>query len=140
MRDSIYTSLLIMLLVATGGCATYSVRSGRVQPVVENGVYPATRTDIALLAKGSILMEGGPIMGYVVAPVGFLLDIPVSLLTDTVTLPIDVYCLASSNEICAASPLAQKHPRPKAGFCQVCSYNLTGNLSGTCPVCGTAIK
>jgi len=30
--------------------------------------------------------------------------------------------------------------RPKAGFCQVCKYDLTGNISGTCPECGTAIE
>ena len=28
--------------------------------------------------------------------------------------------------------------RPKAGFCMVCEYDLTGNVSGTCPECGTA--
>jgi hypothetical protein len=26
-----------------------------------------------------------------------------------------------------------------AGHCPVCGYNLTGNISGTCPECGTAI-
>lgn len=26
------------------------------------------------------------------------------------------------------------------GFCQVCSYDLTGNVSGTCPECGTAVE
>ena len=30
--------------------------------------------------------------------------------------------------------------RPKAGFCTACKYDLTGNESGTCPECGTAIK
>ena len=30
--------------------------------------------------------------------------------------------------------------RPKAGFCKVCKYNLTGNVSGICPECGTAME
>ena len=28
---------------------------------------------------------------------------------------------------------------PRIGFCQKCGYNLTGNVSGICPECGTAI-
>jgi hypothetical protein len=27
----------------------------------------------------------------------------------------------------------------KVGFCRACGYDLTGNTSGTCPECGTAI-
>ncbi len=140
MKNSISTSLLIMLLVATGGCATHIVRSGG-NVMVANGIYPATRTDIHLLVKGSIFMEGGVIMGYVVAPIGFLLDIPVSLLTDTVFLPMDVYCLASSNELCGAPSLAKERQRRwRASHCKVCSYDLTGNESGVCPECGTKIE
>ena len=30
--------------------------------------------------------------------------------------------------------------RPKAGFCKVCKYDLTGNVSGICPECGTAVS
>ena len=30
--------------------------------------------------------------------------------------------------------------RPRAGFCKVCKYNLTGNVSGRCPECGTAVS
>ena len=29
--------------------------------------------------------------------------------------------------------------QPADGFCAGCSYNLTGNLSGVCPECGTAV-
>ena len=30
--------------------------------------------------------------------------------------------------------------RPKAGFCKACKYDLTGNVSGTCPECGTVVS
>lgn len=29
--------------------------------------------------------------------------------------------------------------RPKAGFCQQCGYNLTGNASAVCPECGVPV-
>ena len=28
---------------------------------------------------------------------------------------------------------------PAPGYCQTCGYNLTGNVSGICPECGTGI-
>jgi uncharacterized paraquat-inducible protein A len=30
--------------------------------------------------------------------------------------------------------------RARAGQCTTCGYNLTGNVSGTCPECGTSIS
>ena len=30
--------------------------------------------------------------------------------------------------------------RPKTGFCKACEYDLTGNVSGVCPECGTAVS
>jgi len=32
-----------------------------------------------------------------------------------------------------------RHGRIPPGYCQRCGYDLTGNLSGICPECGTAI-
>ncbi|MCC6358656.1 MAG: hypothetical protein IT450_07930 [Phycisphaerales bacterium] len=29
--------------------------------------------------------------------------------------------------------------RPRPGCCSACGYDLTGNVSGTCPECGRAI-
>lgn len=33
--------------------------------------------------------------------------------------------------------LAVPRPRPPAGFCQICEYDLRGSASGRCPECGT---
>ena len=32
----------------------------------------------------------------------------------------------------------RKRPRYSAGHCRVCGYNLTGNVTGICPECGTS--
>jgi hypothetical protein len=34
----------------------------------------------------------------------------------------------------------RQHERELRGECQACGYNLTGNVSGVCPECGTPIK
>jgi len=33
----------------------------------------------------------------------------------------------------------QRRPRPKVGQCPCCRYDLTGNVSGQCPECGTVV-
>jgi hypothetical protein len=33
----------------------------------------------------------------------------------------------------------EKQDRLRRGLCVNCGYDLTGNLSGTCPECGTAV-
>ncbi len=36
--------------------------------------------------------------------------------------------------------IAWRRDRVKPGHCRTCEYNLTGNVSGVCPECGTEIK
>jgi hypothetical protein len=35
--------------------------------------------------------------------------------------------------------LLRGHRRLRRGCCPACGYDLTGNTSGTCPECGTAV-
>jgi hypothetical protein len=42
--------------------------------------------------------------------------------------------------IWAEARLPKKKQKPPEGLCQKCGYNLTGNVSGMCPECGTKIK
>lgn len=37
------------------------------------------------------------------------------------------------------SALAWRRKPSQAGFCAKCGYNLTANVSGTCPECGTPV-
>ena len=53
-----------------------------------------------------------------------------------VVIPLWILFLASG---LAALALWHRHRPPKPGHCAVCAYNLTGNLSGICPECGTKI-
>jgi hypothetical protein len=47
--------------------------------------------------------------------------------------------LATALIACVAGVLIalRRRARPRAGRCDVCGYNLTGNVSGRCPECGT---
>jgi len=57
---------------------------------------------------------------------GLLLYIPVWLLVVAAGFPTAV--------------LWWRDRRPKAGRCEVCRYDLTGNVSGVCPECGTVFE
>jgi uncharacterized protein YceK len=62
-------------------------------------IYPATRTDgawfWACVSGNSIFQEKssgvGRFASYTVVPLCFLIDMPVSLVTDTLMLPLDMY-------------------------------------------------
>ena len=86
-----------LALLAVSGCGT--VMSRPTPTYVAPGLYPATRTDGALfwtcVSGASVFQEKGsglaPLAGYTVVPLCFLIDIPLSLVADTVLLPMDIY-------------------------------------------------
>jgi hypothetical protein len=47
--------------------------------------------------------------------------------------------LRSQLQWMAANPRYSDKSQHVEGFCRICSYNLTGNVSGICPECGTPI-
>lgn len=55
---------------------------------------------------------------------------PAILLTGGVSLPFVPRCVRSWGA----------RRRARRGLCRSCGYNLTGNVSGICPECGTAVK
>ena len=62
--------------------------------------------------------------------------LPVKMITGQRLIPVWLLVVAAG---LPTGILWWRDRRPKAGFCKVCKYNLTGNVSGTCPECGTAV-
>jgi hypothetical protein len=47
--------------------------------------------------------------------------------------------LAGSAALCFLAFLSTKRREPEPGHCRACDYDLTGNVSGRCPECGTVV-
>jgi hypothetical protein len=61
-----------------------------------------------------IILFQGPVWVFLIAPVAWLV-------------------------LCIRSLMARRQPDRWVGACRKCGYNLTGNISGVCPECGTPI-
>ena len=57
----------------------------------------------------------------------------------TVDVTIPLWSLLSILMVPTVLLWRQRRPRPKVSQCPSCLYNLTGNLSGKCPECGTVV-
>lgn len=84
-------------VVTSGGCATILVRMQPENPLP--GVYPAVRFDAAMIWENGILgipvsphSNPGPLQRITCIIIG-IVDIPVSLVTDTACLLWDIGCL-----------------------------------------------
>ena len=61
--------------------------------------------------------------------------LPVKMITGQLLIP--VWLLVVAVGFPTAILCWRDRRRPKSDSCKVCGYNLTGNVSGTCPECGT---
>ena len=89
--------IIVLMTLAITGCGTIMGRQDFSPGDIRT--YPATRTDgawiWACVSGNSIFQEKGSGMerlaGRTVVPFCFLIDLPVSLVTDTLMLPVDIY-------------------------------------------------
>ena len=95
---TIQRSFAVSLLLVTSGCGTIMSRPKPFE--VQDGLYPATRTDGCLfwacITGNSVFQEKSTgwfilLAGYTVVPLCFLADMPISFVTDTVMLPVDIH-------------------------------------------------
>ena len=92
--------LLMLSSLFFSGCGTFMAREGGISKDFK--IYPATRADseaIYVSVTGqSIFQHGdcdnanwfGQTIGYTIVPICFLVDLPISLITDTVMFPFDL--------------------------------------------------
>lgn len=101
---------LLALAVCSTSCATAFVRSDP-----PDTVYPATQLDAGLILQSGI--QGNPVLpsprgernslpGRIVMTLGGLVDLPFSLVTDTLLFPFDLYRTTSSPE-----PMEESEPQ-----------------------------
>lgn len=88
-----FGAILMMCIFFAIGCASVSYRlDSSSMPEISSGPYPGTRLDINLMEeafKGEIESSHSLIDPLVFA--GFLTDVPLSFLVDTIFLPYDVF-------------------------------------------------
>ncbi len=86
--------LLISLLQMTTGCATSLATVGRATGHVDT-LFPATRIDLGVAHASMQSSRGGPSFDFVTGELYWLplalIDLPISILSDTVFLPVDTY-------------------------------------------------
>lgn len=54
--------------------------------------------------------------------------------------PICVFVMCLPISMAAGAVFLPRQPRVQYGRCKKCQYDLTGNVSGVCPQCGTRVE
>jgi uncharacterized protein YceK len=93
MKRNVAKMLVVTLLLGVlSGCATVMVRDfPSCRPQRATSLYPATSVDATCIVTGGGNLEGDTsLLGYIVLSPFWILDLPVSLVTDTILLPNDL--------------------------------------------------
>jgi hypothetical protein len=97
-------------------------------------VSPTTRFYLWASAPGAALLYviqgGGPI---------YFPGIPI-LTANVVMYSFAALVVAGFVTVVGRLVTAARKRKPGPGYCPTCGYNLTGNVSGVCPECGTEVK
>jgi len=111
-RKRIVIGLLGVLTISSLGCATRQIRSSATP--VPTAVYSAVRTDCEMIGVcfdgGTMFHSGGPgakTIGYTVVPLCWIVDVPLSAITDTVCLPRDLWRINKENRTNASTTTNQ---------------------------------
>ncbi len=100
---------------------------------------------IQLIMAGGVLMSSGLAcrmskyaMVGAFAPLALSLPAAYGMMPESLRSALQVGSLLVM--VCAFAPVVVDiRQRPKVGHCAHCGYDLTGNASGRCPECGTAV-
>src|SRR5687768_14918702 len=112
---------MLSLVLCVAAVATMIVFPRGIERVVYDGSFGwANGTGVAVGGIGLVEYHAyaGPIVVF---------SMPRSILNVT----------AFAATILPVAWLARRIKRPQPGHCRACAYDLTGNVSGTCPECGT---
>lgn len=106
--------------------------------VLIGAIGGSTRQWRMTLAGTFVLVSASVVFAYIIALQKSLGTIPNPLL---MFIPLMLgYTLMLVPACAVHAMVALKRQTKSVGYCDVCDYNLTGNVSGRCPECGTPVK
>ena len=114
-------------------CENCGETVGQLTPYVPYLNIPYNYSIFGRMWKRAFVEQGVPIASRVLYVfmllVLMLIYVPMPILVMTIMLTVLSFRI-----------IEKLKRRPLPGHCQKCSYDLTGNLSGVCPECGTEIE
>ncbi len=99
MKKLIVNILIAVFLLNLSGCATFEAREDGITTEEISDLYPATGIDAYILLLSSIYgIDDISILKYFAFATGSIVDLPISIASDTILLPADIYCIATVKE------------------------------------------